>query len=328
MSEKALNTHPLASPYCLIGCSASPASTSTLEKVGQGQGHKDFVSIQGRSKEESDSTTKKENNIIDLFNENDIEDPSQERSNLNSVERSAEYQYCSDIILNSVEAGRWFDAVCDRKTCRISATMQPHAPSPSSAPSSSSFASTSTSTSSIIHTKSALSSFDAVFNPMPMPLYDSPDEILDWADWLATVCVSSEVRRHIDLCVGGLISIPHKKNAINVRDGVMRGIQIRERERERERNIRESILREKKNKIDRKKISEVVTVDEEEEDDDDDDDADADEDEDEGEDESEENDEEEEEEEEEDEDYAGRRSRTPDALPSRSSSRKRKAAFD
>lgn len=172
---------------------------------------------------------------------------------------------------------------------------------------------------------------------MPMPLYNSPDEILDWADWLVTVCVSSEDRKHIDLCVGGRISKPEKKNATNIREGVMRGIQIRERERElereRERNIRESILRESKKKIECEKLSEVSTLDKDEDEDgedDNDDDAEdiegGDDDED-DEDESEEDDEDEEEEEE-DEDYAGRHSRTPDALPSRSSSRKRKAAFD
>jgi hypothetical protein len=290
-----------------------------------------------KSKEESDSATKRENCIIDLFNENDTEEPSQERSNLNSAERSSEYQYCSDVLSSSEEAGGWFDAVCNRDTCRIGTTMQSHAPTPSSVPSSSS--SSSSSSSPVIHFKSSLSSFDAVFNPMPMPLYNSPDEILDWADWLATVCVSSEDRKHIDLCVGGLISMPDK-NAINIRDGVMRGIQIRERERERERerNIRESILRENKKKIESKKFSEVLIVDEDEEEEDDDDNDDDDDAEDiegvdndeDDEDESEENDEEEEEEEEEeeDEDYAWRRRRTPDALPSRSSSRKRKAVFD
>jgi hypothetical protein len=283
----------------------------------------------GRGKEESDSATKKENCIIDLFNENDTEEPSQERSNFDSAERSSEYQYCSDVLSCGEEAGAWFDAVCDRDTCRIGTTMPSHAPTPSSASSSSS----SSSFSPIVHPKSSRSSFDAVFNPMPMPLYNSPDEILDWADWLATVCVSSEDRKHIDLCEGGLIPIPEKNNAINIRDGVMRGIQIWERERER--NIRESILREKNKKIDRKKFSEVVTVDEDEEEEDDDDgdndddaeDIEGGDDDEDDEDESEENDEEEEEEEEEeDEDYAG--SRTRDALPSRSSSRKRKAVFD
>ena len=264
--------------------------------------------------------TKTENSIIDLFNENDIEEASLKFSNPNSEERSSEFQYCQDTFLRE-EVGGWFNAVCDRHTCRTSATIHSQIPNLSNASSSSS---------SVFLSGSSLSSFDGIFNSTPLHLYDCPNEILDWADWLATVCVSDEDKKHVDLCLEGHIPIPHKKDSTIIRNGFLRGIQLRER------NIREDALREKKKEIDLKNSLKVMEVDndgdnddDDDYDDDDDDDDDDNQDEDKvGDDDDNDHDEEDEEEEDEDEEYAGKYNRAPDTLPSRSSSRKRKADLE
>ena len=263
--------------------------------------HDDFNLKLERNIEESDIMKKKENSVIDLFNENDIEEPSLEYSNPDTEERSSEYQYCSNIFLNQETSAGWFDAVCDRHSCRTSSAIRPLI---SSSTTSSSSSSPSSSSSSILQSGSSLSSLDGVFNPTPLSFYNRPDEILDWSEWLASVCVSDDDRKHIDLCVSGLIPVPRKKDAILIRKNVLRGIQMREREREkereRERNTQENILREKRKKINLKKSTKSMEVC------DDDDGGD-------------------EEDEEDDETYAGKRNRTSDSLPLRYSSRKRKA---
>ena len=289
--------------------------------------HNDFDSKTERSIEESDSMKKKENSVIDLFNENDIEEPSLECTNPDTEERSSEYQYCSSIFLNEETSSGWFDEVCDRHSCRTSSIIQPHIASSSSSSSSSSFSSSSSS--SIPPSGSSLSSLDGVFNPTPLSFYNRPDEILDWSDWLASVCVSDADRKHIDLCVSGLIPIPHKTDAVLIRNGVLRGIQMREREREkereRERNTMENILREKRKESNLKKSSKSVEIDDDNDNNDNDDDDNDNDDNDNNDDDNDEDEDDNEEEEEEDESYAGKRNRISDSLPSRYSSRKRKA---
>ena len=142
---------------------------------------------------------------------------------------------------------------------------------------------------------------------------------------------SADDRKHIDLCVSGLIPIPRKKDAILIRRGVLRGIQMREREREkvreRERNTLENILRAKRKDINFKKSTKSMEVYDDDDDDDDDDNDDNDNDDDDDDDNNNNNNDDggEEEEEEDDETYAGKRNRTSDSLPLRYSSRKRKA---